>query len=152
LKCPTCNSKGFKVSILGPDRCTFCDGTEGGNPPEKPLHVRVAEALGCEPIRKEGHLLCGCYYKPPASNGGHYGQAVDLAPRSDGLPTWGFLIPRYDTDWAATGPLIEKLWIMLDPGAPWCARDIEGHFNMKADTPLIAVCNLILKMKEKGTL
>jgi hypothetical protein len=32
-KCPTCRSQGFEVSILGPDRCTFCDGTVGGNPP-----------------------------------------------------------------------------------------------------------------------
>lgn len=31
-KCPTCGSRGFDDSIL-PDRCTFCDGTEGGNPP-----------------------------------------------------------------------------------------------------------------------
>ena len=34
-KCPTCGSTGFEVSILGPDRCTFCDGTEGGSPPTK---------------------------------------------------------------------------------------------------------------------
>lgn len=32
--CPTCGSKGFDRSTLGADRCTFCDGTEGGNPPE----------------------------------------------------------------------------------------------------------------------
>lgn len=32
--CPTCRSKGFGPSVLGGDRCTFCDGTEGGNPPE----------------------------------------------------------------------------------------------------------------------
>lgn len=32
-KCPTCSSIGFEVSGLGLDRCTFCDGTEGGNPP-----------------------------------------------------------------------------------------------------------------------
>lgn len=31
--CQTCQSKGFTVSKLGPTRCTFCDGTEGGNPP-----------------------------------------------------------------------------------------------------------------------
>lgn len=31
--CAGCGSKGFAPSILGPDRCTFCDGTEGGNPP-----------------------------------------------------------------------------------------------------------------------
>ena len=26
---------GFQQSTLGPDRCTFCDGTEGGTPPEE---------------------------------------------------------------------------------------------------------------------
>lgn len=29
-KCKTCGSVGFVASVLGPDRCTFCDGTEGG--------------------------------------------------------------------------------------------------------------------------
>ena len=33
--CPTCKSSGFEISKLGPHRCTFCDGTEGGNPPTK---------------------------------------------------------------------------------------------------------------------
>ena len=33
-KCLTCNSIGFLPSVLGPDRCSFCDGTEGGNPPK----------------------------------------------------------------------------------------------------------------------
>lgn len=32
--CPYCNSLGFSVSVLGYGRCTFCDGTIGGNPPE----------------------------------------------------------------------------------------------------------------------
>lgn len=32
--CPTCNSKGFKVSSISPLRCSFCDGTEGGHEPE----------------------------------------------------------------------------------------------------------------------
>lgn len=31
--CPTCKSKGFPISKLGPTRCTFCDGTEGGQGP-----------------------------------------------------------------------------------------------------------------------
>lgn len=31
--CPTCNSYGFPISVLGPNRCEFCDGTEGGSPP-----------------------------------------------------------------------------------------------------------------------
>jgi hypothetical protein len=30
--CETCKSSGFEPSALGKG-CTFCDGTEGGNPP-----------------------------------------------------------------------------------------------------------------------
>lgn len=33
-ECFECNSKGFNPSITGVG-CSFCDGTEGGNPPEK---------------------------------------------------------------------------------------------------------------------
>lgn len=32
-ECLTCKSKGFAKSVLGEHRCTFCDGTEGSNPP-----------------------------------------------------------------------------------------------------------------------
>lgn len=32
FECPVCKSIGFELSITG-DGCTFCDGTEGGNPP-----------------------------------------------------------------------------------------------------------------------
>jgi len=32
--CKTCGSVGFDKSLLGIHRCTFCDGTEGGNPPD----------------------------------------------------------------------------------------------------------------------
>ena len=39
IDCPTCKSEGFELSILGPDQCTFCDGTEGGHPPELLLEV-----------------------------------------------------------------------------------------------------------------
>lgn len=35
--CPGCKSEGFPPSIL-PDQCEFCDGTEGGNPPD-PMEV-----------------------------------------------------------------------------------------------------------------
>lgn len=31
--CKGCGAVGFGKSILGSNRCTFCDGTEGGNPP-----------------------------------------------------------------------------------------------------------------------
>lgn len=39
--CKNCCSLGFKPSIL-PNRCTFCDGTEGGSPPTE---QELAEAL-----------------------------------------------------------------------------------------------------------
>lgn len=45
-KCPGCGSKGFAKSILGPDRCEYCDGTFGGNPPD-PSEV-VGEAQHVE--------------------------------------------------------------------------------------------------------
>lgn len=32
-ECLVCKSKGFKLSVTG-NGCTFCDGTEGGNPPD----------------------------------------------------------------------------------------------------------------------
>lgn len=34
MTCPTCKSVGFSKSII-PNRCTFCDGSEGGKPPKK---------------------------------------------------------------------------------------------------------------------
>lgn len=38
--CSTCKSTGFEPSAAGPDRCTFCDGSEGGQgPPDKPTFV-----------------------------------------------------------------------------------------------------------------
>jgi len=33
FRCPTCKSVGFNMSLLGPTRCEFCDGTFGGYPP-----------------------------------------------------------------------------------------------------------------------
>ena len=32
--CPICKSRGFEPSVTGKG-CTFCDGTEGGHPPER---------------------------------------------------------------------------------------------------------------------
>jgi len=33
-KCKSCGSVGFDKSIIN-NMCTFCDGTEGGNPPKE---------------------------------------------------------------------------------------------------------------------
>jgi len=162
---------------------------------EKPLHVRVAEALesGVEidmfdgpgpqniasiteasafpsigatrvwwirrPLPKD-HYETECPYA-------YEGEPCECKPRVD-------LIPRYDTNWSATGPLIEKLTISIRDTTRcsdavvnpvviagtfelgWAAR--RGgwpgvHYNdVYGETPLIAVCNLILALKEAGRL
>ena len=94
---------------------------------EKPLHVRVAEALGDIP-----------------------GQALGYR--------------RYDTDWSATGPLIERLGIAIErrsgniPAFQWVAAECicADHDHNLSDPfghgegALIAVCNLILALHEAG--
>ena len=102
---------------------------------DRPLHVQVAEALGW----------------------------ADMCPRSDGV--WGgkapgvsepwAVPPHYDTDWAATGPLVEKYGISVEriqhDELEWeasigCLDHCEKHPYRGANgsTPLIAVCSLIL--------
>jgi hypothetical protein len=101
----------------------------------RPLHVRVAEALGMKPA--DMNLFPAGYVDSYAD------------------------IPRYDTDWSATGPLIEKYGICLDKGPDWAAfprepfifsDDVERPCVVHAATPLIAVCFLILALKEAGKL
>lgn len=109
---------------------------------EKPLHVRVAEALG-QSARWASGLTneSGWYY----ASGTQYRDHV----------------PRYDTDWSATGPLIEKYAVHVEPDAchppQWLAFVLhEGEqFTVSegpGDTPLVAVCNLLLALKEAGKL
>src|SRR3972149_10154355 len=104
---------------------------------EKPLHVQVAEALGwteCQP--SSGVDLIDCVGTSPA-----IGPGVD--------------VPRYDTDWSATGPLIEKYGIETKPnGAFWQAWVDEPAMGGAevGPTPLLAVCNLILALKAAGKL
>lgn len=128
---------------------------------ERPLHVRVAEALGW-------HRIVG-----PVSS-----ILLDAGMVYEGHPPGPFVIgsepetiPRYDTDWSVTGPLIQKYGINLEcaqaarpdnsPYAAWrwwlkgdpIAR---GSASMSvrywADTPLVAVCHLILALAEAGRL
>ena len=52
-KCVTCGSFGFMTSPVGKDRCSFCDGTEGGTAPTlgdcadriEELEAKLAELL-----------------------------------------------------------------------------------------------------------
>lgn len=120
---------------------------------EKPLHVQVAEALGCKPQLNAGIWMCGCSPGP----GPFY-------PHSSVQGTRG--IDRYDTDWSATGPLIERFGIMLHADTSeaavkefreenpelfseeWTSRPIW----FQAETPLLAVCRLILALHAAGKL
>lgn len=74
---------------------------------EKPLHVRVAEALGwlrCD----QGESLLGTveewYGIPRGDDGLYHGAHVE--------------VPRYDTDWSAGGPLFEKFVERMDVTLP----------------------------------
>lgn len=137
---------------------------------EKPLHVQVAEALGwirlvigsrADHLRFQKCLEGGRYYW------------CDPAGQVAGCETCDGYPPHYDTDWSATGPLIEKYGLVVfeDPlsGPNWeaqaprwrtqsgtpCANcgaiDFENPHATGA-APLIAVCHLILALKEAGKL
>lgn len=111
---------------------------------EKPLHVRVAEALGWT------HISLNTWH-----------QRNNWAGMYPGGAAGSRRIPRYDTDWAATGPLIERIpitvgrymspfmdgaWYATAPGPSVIQSERTGA------TPLVAVCNLILALKEAGNL
>jgi hypothetical protein len=124
---------------------------------EMPLHVRVAEALGCEVRRIRPEFgtgwSCGC---PMDSD--------ERKPHGQGGTTGAWLIARYDTDWSATGPLIDKYGIALhieedESSRPrrWIAdytspmSDPAGvSCNTYGATALEAICNVILAVAEAG--
>ena len=119
---------------------------------DRPLHVRVAEALGCKTetcLHDYGpHWRCGCDPWGEA-HGNPYSQ------RCAGE------VLNYDTDWAATGPLIEKYGIRLEPARTtpyWLAstwKEDDFQRGTSGSTPLLAICNLILAihdLKEAGKL
>lgn len=123
----------------------------------RPLHVRVAEALGmvaCDKWEVWGVGIGGTEWmhkspcNPPCFNA--------KEP------------PPYDTSWALTGPLIEKYrisFIIAFHETAWRAVFDAGYghdgeiysgaddaWESNGTTPLIAVCNLILALKQAGKL
>ena len=118
---------------------------------DKPLHVQVAEALGWTYVGESEGFWEG---EPPPGT-----SLYDRIPRRLDQHIG---IPAYDTDWAATGPLIEQYGIdLLNCSGEWAADwygptgssecpDIRGEGGFS--TPLIAVCHLILALKEAGKL
>lgn len=113
---------------------------------EKPLHVQVAIALGWVGVKIDGIAdwpWCGVEH-------------------SEGLRRE---IPRYDTDWSAGGPLIERYrfhlyvmgagaWLGVPGGTgDWIAEsDVFPVVRVRYKTPLEAVCRLILALAEAGKL
>lgn len=132
---------------------------------ERPLHVQVAEVLGygeCSPCGEEGAW--------------HFAPGNGAAYREDFTPTWRDvfdygewhrcehdrnLVPRFDTDWSATGPLIEKYgltitpeWLMTEPKKldGWMARAPTFHEAWYGRHPLEAICNVIVALAAAGKL
>jgi hypothetical protein len=122
----------------------------------KPLHVQVAEALGWENCheRKGGILLP----LPLLPGKGWSGWPPGVLPIvGSGYRTAP--VYCYDTDWAATGPLIEKYKMGVWPAdEDWLADTftakhptIDGG-TTRGRSPLEAVCKLILELSKAGKL
>jgi len=138
----------------------------------KPIHVLIAEALGCKPVYSTDPRFRAKQF--PACQCEHPGH------RAPGNPTYE--MARYDTDWSATGPLIERYAISLaspfdfipsEPDLNWKASFQKGcmypHYadsqtqqessvqctcinDVEGETPLLAVCALLLALSAAGKL
>jgi hypothetical protein len=124
----------------------------------KPLHFRVAEALGWMHIGP--------------------GNSMNLADPGIGYPPITPMVghkepvPRYDIDWSATGPLIERFGFTIERSDEW-ETDLEKAWSAALEvgtektttgvvevfskssvgpTPLIAVCTLIVALAKRGLL
>lgn len=125
-------------------------------PDEKPLHVQVAIALGWSVEQHHARPDCGvCGSRlDHITDGAWWGCAPVMNIEQAEVEQ----VTRYDTDWAVTGPLIEKygFWLrQLDtPEQPWDAfrNDDQTFPRGFGPTPLIAVCRLILALAEAGAL
>jgi len=116
---------------------------------DKPLHAQVAEVLGWRDVQH--HVLLGWGGKSPNPGPGEHPEQMRT-------------LPCYDTNWSATGPLIEQLKIGIVRGDKgWLAfADSEGYGYVEQGavdvpanpsawgaTPLVAVCALILELSGK---
>jgi len=125
---------------------------------EKPIHVRVAEALGWTNLTETPPPLPGMdphwLGDPPewyARSHTQYVADIDYAKRTLTIRTGS--IPRYDTDWSATGPLLERFNISIVP-APhggYVALELRGRsphievpFHRSEPTMLQAACALLI--------
>ena len=129
---------------------------------DKPLHVQVAEALGWTDCQLQTEFSAMEW----ARHGHWIGRGINPGDKIDTPQP----IPHYDSDWSATGPLIEKYpitlgrfakwfqngqWFAILPGESEHPHDFDNaaaRAEAHGPTPLIAVCNLILALHKAGKL
>ncbi len=136
---------------------------------EWPLHVKVAAAIGGEGFRyverpcHVGQTAClycsGIGDFPRVSNEpvmlGHWEQSYWIEDEDVGAP-----VTRYDSDWAATGPLIAHLGLdIIERDRGQCVAGVSSDRGVRPDEDpgwplegigpdrLAAVCDLILKLR-----
>jgi hypothetical protein len=105
-----------------------------------PLHVLVANAIGWTELRHYDDLTVP----------GWYGRFPGAEP---GIKTD---VPRYDSSFCSTGPLMErfKIGVMWDHGQ-WIAHysTTEGHDQYQGgETPSQAVSRMVVHLHKKGLL
>lgn len=121
-----------------------------------PLHVQVASVIGWTSLHPRGRPgCCGDILLPGIRWAGRAPGNVIVGPEGihDPVPPYGEDSPE---GWACTGPLAELyVWGVhrLD-GQTWLALPRGPNTGQKGvgPTPLIAICNLILKLSESGAL
>lgn len=138
---------------------------------EKPLHVRVAEALGWTTVGNEAGVGIWTGLTGPNGQviewGGHPPGDTEEPREGELWADWrrrAKPIPRYDT-WQEIGPLIERFGIGVAmtqkafdteprlPGDNWIATRFDDPSPLEiGPTPLIAVCNLLLSLHSAGKL
>ena len=129
---------------------------------DKPLHVQVAEALGDQFDSTHAYLIGqgGSYVSFACmACGGRWGQREKIPLECSREKTH-----RYDKKWSLTGPLIKRYKLQVGPSylgtgpdKPWCAaagtdKEREGDVWAQGDTPLEAVCLLIIALSTAGKL
>ncbi len=141
----------------------------------KPLHVQVAEAIGVLPVRcRKGFVQYDQWCIPVTDvtegqiRGGYVVHIHGDKYRREPYEPLFIGCPNYDTDWSATGPLVEKYGIMLVYiDNKWEARfgykvvpsfcdDRDGgpewDESAPGETARVAVCHLILLLHQTGKL
>jgi len=136
------------VTSIWPEGAASLKGADAYTIQRRPLHVLVADALGWQRIQYAGTILL------PGAVGTYTGYPPAPGVAIIGQPEQ---IPRYDTDWSATGPHIGRLKIRLSYSSQGRAfadhPSIDSEAQRQDESDILpAVCRLILALAEAGKL